>query len=121
MGIKSSENPMIGFFCMSSFVGMLICASLLMRHFYRAHRSEWEKEGRPIGPLWAPPELREELICWVGSKSSRAGSSMLIAMLVLTPETFREDMRPSTRALLYTYRTLFLLSGILLVISLIAD
>lgn len=112
---------MIGAFYTFSFVGMLICASLLMRHFYYAHRSEWEKEGRPIGPLWAPPDLRRELIYWVGSKSSRAGSWTLVTMLVFTPEAFRAERRPTTWLLLYSYRILFLLSGILLVASMKID
>src|SRR6478609_4959551 len=118
---KSHKIPLISFLYTFSFVGMLICASLLMRHFYYAHRNEWEQEGRPIGPLWAPPGLREELIYWVGSKSSRAGSSMLITMLVFTPESFRGERRPTTWFLLYSYRILFLLTGILLVVSLKTD
>ena len=115
---KTSHIPVIEILYTAAFVGMLICASLLMRRFFRAHRNEWEQEGCPIGPLWAPEGKRNELLYGVASSSYRKGTRLLFYTLVFTPEVFREEMRTSTSLILYSYRILFLLCGIFLVISL---
>lgn len=102
-----------------SFIGSLVCASLLTRDFYRHHREEWETAERPIGPLWAPSGQRQELLNSWGSRSSRMGMLLLMNLLVFPPPATGYPMRLVIKPMLYAYRALFIANGILLITLLV--
>jgi hypothetical protein len=65
----------------------------LVRLQYDSHRHSWEQDGKPIGPLFYPPQTRT-LGGWVVRWSSwRASSRRRLAWLFATPAWMREDDR----------------------------
>lgn len=112
---EKREDTMTGILYTASFIALLVTSSLSIRHYYYSSREEWERDGSPIGPLWAPPNQRDELWIGMASKSSRAGSRWLFYLLFITPPVFRDDDRRMPRIILLSYRASSLLGVIFLV------
>ncbi|MBV9009385.1 MAG: hypothetical protein JO354_09515 [Verrucomicrobia bacterium] len=62
----------------------------LIRHEYAFHRDQWERDGRPNGFFFRPPELR-----WF--RSGFAFQRCALGWPLYTPEWVRED--PTARTL----------------------
>jgi hypothetical protein len=65
----------------------------LVRLQHDSHRQSWEQDGRPIGPLFSPPQTKTWggwLVRW---SSRRASSRRRSAWLFATPAWIREDSR----------------------------
>src|SRR5215204_5526966 len=65
----------------------------LVRLQYGSHHHSWEQDGKPIGPLFYPPQTRT-WGGWLLRRSSwRASSRRRLAWLFATPAWMREDSR----------------------------
>ena len=91
--LLSWSVPMSFFLCLLlGFAESLIFRKLVHLQ-YDSHRQSWEQDGRPIGPLFYPPQTKTWggwLVRW---SSRRASSRRRSAWLFATPAWIREDSR----------------------------
>ncbi len=65
----------------------------LIRLEYASHREDWERDGRPWGPYWRPPESGTLEQQWRVRNAGRtlAGWGCFYAWLFETPDWIRQD------------------------------
>ena len=85
-----------------SVAGCLIFDKLI-RLEYTLSRRDWEKDGKPFGIFWVPPEVKRSDFRG-GIRSSSAHKRLIIDWLFVTPGWVREI--PEAKAWLYAYRIL---------------
>lgn len=71
----------------------------LVRLEYNFYRRSWEKDGKPIGPFFIPPQSRMFGGLWVSVKSRHALNKITIAWIFKTPQWVRDEA-PASRLLL---------------------
>ncbi|MFQ5906982.1 MAG: hypothetical protein ACE5JA_10495 [bacterium] len=47
---------LLGFLLLSVLIASFLIFAQVVRLEYREHRTEWEKDGKPMGFFWKPPE-----------------------------------------------------------------
>ncbi len=77
----------------------------LIRLEYKRFRKSWEKDGRPFGIFWVPPEVKRSGF-WAFIGSSSASSRAKFDWLFVTPAWIKDSSE--ARAWLYAYRLIFL-------------
>ena len=87
-------------------IGCLAFDKLMQLQYTRFRRS-WEKDGRPFGIFWVPPEVKRSGF-WAFIGSSSAHKRAKFDWLFITPAWVKESAE--ARAWLYAYRVLFLVS-----------
>jgi hypothetical protein len=99
-----------------SFFPLLVLDSVvvdrLVRLEYSFHRRSWEKDGKPLGPFFVPPQSRMFGGLWVSLKSRHALNKITVAWIFKTPQWVRDET-PASRLLLL-HRLLW--SSLLLII-----
>jgi hypothetical protein len=75
---------MFGLALLGALIAAFYFLDRLIRHEYQFHREAWERDGRPVGYLFRPPEAT-----WL--RSSLAFHRCSFAWLFQTPAWVRDD------------------------------
>ncbi len=86
----------------TAMTGAFVAIEHLIRHEYDVHRADWERDGRPTGFVFCPPEARFFL-------SRLAFHSCSLRWLFWTPDWVAKD--PSAHALLRRLRWFVLIGN----------
>jgi hypothetical protein len=94
-------------------IGALYFVDRLIRYEYQFHREAWERDGRPVGYFFRPPE-----ISWF--RGAYAGHCCAVGWLFYTPPWTRDDMTARTLLSLLRWCLLVWNVGILTFFGLVA-
>lgn len=70
----------------------LLVVDRLVRLEYNFYRRSWEKDGKPIGPFFIPPQSRMFGGVWVSLKSHHALNKITVAWIFKTPQWVRDEV-----------------------------
>jgi hypothetical protein len=76
---------------------LLLIALILFDHMIRFehkfHHRIWEKDGKPLGFFWVPPELKIRKSIFPSFSSTRAGNKLALLWLFSTPDWAKRDRK----------------------------